>query len=133
MDSKVFVARVNTEPYMEISSGGSFINPMTATFTLRDTREYKYVTQSYHVIIMNSIVGFLQLEAMGVIPGLDTKVAWVNTEENFATKINKEMNIDSTNKVTTIPFFVQFRVLDDLDISTRDQYANLVRIKMVWA
>ncbi len=133
MDSKVFVARVPDEPYMEISSGGGFNNPITTTFSLRDTGKYKFVVQPYYVIVLNSVIGFLQLETLGTIPGFEMKIAWINEESQYALKINKELAMDATNRKEAIPFFVQFKVLDDLDVATRDQYSNLVKLRLVWA
>jgi len=133
MDSKVFVARVPDEPYMEISSGGTFSNPITNTFSLRDTGKFKYIIQPYHVVILNSVIGFIQLETLGTIPGFEMKVAWVNDDKNYATKINKELAMDATNRRETLSFFVRFKVLDDLDVITRDQYRNLIKLRMVWA
>ena len=133
MDSKVFVARVPDEPYMEISSGGTFSNPVTSTFSLRDSGKFKYVIQPYHVIILNSVVGFVQLETLGTIPGFEMLVSWVNDDKHFATTINKELALDATNSRETIPFFVRFKVLDDLDVITRDQYRNIIKLRMVWA
>jgi len=133
MDSKVFVARVPEEPYMEISSGGTFGNPITSTFSLRDTGKFKYSIQQYHVVILNSVIGYLQLEAMGQIPGFDMKVSWVNEDTHYATVINKELSLDATNRKETIQFFVKFKVLDDLDVITRDQYRNILKLRLVWA
>jgi len=133
MDSKVFVARVPDEPYMEISSGGEFGNPITSTFSLRDTGRFKYAIQQYYVIILNSVVGYIQLEAMGQIPGFEMDVSWVNDDAHFSNKINKEVSIDATNRKETIQFFVRFKVLDDLDVITRDQYRNILQLRLVWA
>ncbi len=133
MDSKVFIARVPDEPYMEISSGGTFSNPITSTFSLRDTGKFKYVIQPYHVVILNSVIGFIQLETLGTIPGFDMTVSWVNEDNHFATKIHKELAMDVTNRKETISFFVRFKVFDDLDVITRDQYRNIIKLRMVWA
>ena len=133
MDSKVFIARVPTEPYMEISSGGSFNNPITSTFSLRDTGQTKFAVKPYYLIIMNSVVGYAQIESNGKIPGFDMEVAWLNAEGQFASKINKELSIDATNRVESIPFFVRFQVLDDLDVITRDQYRNILKLRVVWS
>ena len=133
MDSKVFIARVPDEPYMEISSGGTFSNPITSTFSLRDTGKFKYVIQPYHVVILNSVIGFIQLETLGTIPGFDMTVSWVNEDNQFATKIYKELAMDATNRKETISFFVRFKVFDDLDVITRDQYRNIIKLRMVWA
>jgi hypothetical protein len=133
MDSKVFVARVADEPYMEISSGGEFGNPITSTFSLRDTGKFKYSIQQYYVIILNSVVGYIQLEAMGQIPGFDMTVSWVNDEAHYSSKINKEVSINATNRKEVVPFFVRFKVYDDLDVITRDQYRNILQLRLVWA
>lgn len=133
MDSKVFVARVPDEPYMEISSGGDFGNPMVSTFSLRDTNKYKFLIQQYYVIILNHYVSYLQLEVIGGIPGFNMEVAWVNDSEQFASKVIKEQVIDATNTKEALPFFVRYKVLDDLDIITMDQYKNIIQLRLVWA
>lgn len=133
MDSKVFVARVADEPYMEISSGGDFGNPMVSTFSLRDTGKYKSIIQQYFVIILNSYVSYLQLEVMGTLPGFNMDVAWNNDTDQFATKITQEKVIDATNTKESIPFFVRYKVMDDLDVITMDQYKNVLRVRLVWA
>lgn len=132
-DSKVFVARIPNEPYMEISSGGSFSNPIVSTFSLRDTGKTKFIIQNFHLIILNTVVGYAQLEAMGKIPGFDMSLAWVNEDNQFSTVISKEVSIDATNRKETIPFFVKFSVTDDLDVITRDQYRNILKLRVVWA
>jgi hypothetical protein len=133
MDSKVFVARVPEEPYMEISSGGEFGNPITSTFSLRDTGKFKYMVQQYYVVVLNSVIGYIQLEALGQIPGFEMGVSWVNDDAHYSTKITKELSLDATNRKETIQFFVKFKVLDDLDVITRDQYRNIIKLRLVWA
>jgi hypothetical protein len=133
MDSKVFIARVQEEPYMEISSGGSFSNPIVSTFSLRDTGKVKYVVQPYYVIVLNSVLGYIQLETLGKIPGFDMDLAWVNEDSQYSIKITQEISIDATNRKEVIPFFVRFRVIDDLDVITRDQYRNILKLRLVWS
>ena len=133
MDSKVFIARVPEEPYMEISSGGSFSNPIVSTFSIRDTGKTKYLYQKYYVIIMNSVVGYLQLEVQGKIPGFDISVAWVDEDKQYSSTISKELAIDATNRKESIPIYLRFKVNDDLDVITRDQYRNIMKLRMTWA
>lgn len=133
MDSKVFVARVPDEPYMEISSGGDFGNPIVSTFSLRDTGQTKFVVQKYYLVVLNSVVGYVQLEARGKIPGFDMSLAWVNEDGQFTSKISKEVAIDATNRKETMTFFVRFEVVDDLDVITRDQYRNILNLRVVWS
>lgn len=133
MDSKIFIARLPDEPYMEISSGGSYINPYTSTFSMRDTGRYKYNTQPMYLVILNKVIGYVKLEAMGQIPGYDLKLSWVNDDSKFASYIERETEINATGRKEYMKFFVRASVLDDLDVIVRDQYRNIIQIRLVYA
>lgn len=133
MDSKIFIARIPDEPYMEISSGGSYTNPYTSTFSLRDTGRYRYDIQPLYLIILNRVVGYVRLESLGQIPGYKLELSWVNEESKFSSYIEKEVEINATNRREAIPLFVRTSVIDDLDVIVRDQYRNIIQIRLVYA
>jgi len=134
VESSIFIAKLPEEPYLPVSAAESFVNPITATFSMRDSNKYKYATQPYYIIIVNKIIDFVQLETIGMIPGFEMLISWVNVESAWTSKLMKEnLMMDVTNRTEVIPFFVRFKVLDDLDVIQMDQYKNMIKLRLVWA
>ncbi len=133
MSSRVFVARVPDEPYMEISSGGSFINPIMSAFSLRDTKLTKTQTDKLYIVVLDRVVSYVKLSVIGHIPGVNIQVAWNNLDEQFSSSIEREVSINAINDKASLPFWVKTSVIDSLDTITMDQYRNILKLRIVYA
>lgn len=130
--SRVFISRLNTEPYMEISSDQGFINPITASFAMRDSKETLINYESFYIVAVNSNLSWVKLKSIGELNGTTVQFSWTGFSEDFSNTIEQEVNVDATGSTYSIPFHVKFEVNDDMGILPLDQYLNTLQIRFVY-
>lgn len=131
-EGRVFVSRVPLEPFMEISSDKGFINPITAAFPMRDSKESLTTLESLYLVVVNRTLTWAQLKSIGTLGGANITYSWTGFQEEFSSMIEQEFNIDATGTLYSIPFYVKFEIKDDTGILPLDQYINVLQIKLTY-
>lgn len=109
MESGVYIGSSTTGDYGLISTG-DYINPITTTFKLKDTKESLIQEQQMYVIVSDIEVDFIQIAVTGSMTTMRCLLSWDGaTWTNNNIKYNAV--VDAKNKIITIPF--KIRVIAD--------------------
>jgi hypothetical protein len=123
---------VAAEPFMEISSDKGFINPVTASFPMRNSMETLHTIESLFLVVVNRPLSWAQLKSIGTLNGASIGFSWSGFQEEFLPAIEQEFNIDATGTIYSLPFYVKFIIQDNMGILPLDQYINILQIKLTY-
>lgn len=131
-EGRVFVSRVPAEPFMEISSDKGFINPVTASFPMRNSKETMTTIESLYLVAVNRQLSWAQIKSIGTLGGANITFSWTGYQEDFSPSIEQEFNIDATGTLYSVPFYVKFEIKDDTGMLPLNQYVNALQIKLTY-
>jgi len=129
---RVFVARTPEEPYMEISSGGDFINPLVAAFPLKDTQQSLIVKEKLYIVVLNRMLSQVALRVFGELEGANITVSWVDRDDHYGSYIEQEVNLEAQSSPQSVPFYVKYQIKDDMATLPLDQYRNKLQIRLIY-
>ena len=85
-----------------------------------------------YVVVINRLLSNVTLEVIGSLPGADIKLAWYDRDDDYASRIEQEANLDATNIVLTLPFHIRYQITDNVDKLPLDQYRNDLQLRLVY-
>lgn len=110
MESGVYIGTSTTGDYGLISTG-DYINPITTTFKLKDTKESIIQEQQLYVIVSDIEVDFIQVSITGAMTNIRCFVSWDGATWD-SNNIKYNAIINARGQIITRPFKIRI-VADD--------------------
>jgi hypothetical protein len=127
----VYIGRTNTGDYSLVSTG-DYLNPVSSSFKLKDTKTSIDQIQSLYVIINHVNIDFVKLTLLGQVTSVRCFLSWDSS--NWATEIVSYETVDATSTVIIKPFFIKIIVDDFLEYFklVGENIYRQYKIRLMW-
>lgn len=98
MFSGVYIGKSNTGSY-DLVSTGDYINAVTATFKLQDSRTSKVQDIDLYLIIYDTDIDFIKVEVTGAATAIRQFVSWTGTQWGSSITLNESINAIGTTVI----------------------------------
>jgi hypothetical protein len=112
MVSGVYIGTATSGDYGLISTG-DYLNPISSTFKLKDTKKSIEQPQTLFAIINDVSIDFIKITVVGQVTSVRCFISWDNI--NWSSEITSHEAIDATNATVTKPFYLKIVVDDFLE------------------
>jgi len=131
MTRGVYIGKKN-EGDFDLVSTGDYINPISATFKLKDLQRTVSLVQPLYLIINDVEVEYIKVEISGRITLIRTFLSW--DQQNWTQRLVLEENINAIGRTEVRQFFIKYMVDDFLkyfNLKDEGSYRQ-IKLNLVW-